>query len=283
MSGNGDSRSKFDIGVFLGGIRPQLWMGLYESLKKSCDRHTFQLVVAGPYSPPVEMLSFSNFKFIKDWGGPARGAQLAVSFVESYIATLGADDALYRPGVLSNAIDHYNSLKETKLSDTVVDIVLGLKYGEGGNMMGDSYWKAWTHPPLQLQGIPKSAPMVLNSIANTFKYQRSGYDLRNFSTCNWGGHDMYHRWLYKPPTLETQSYFEFHPEHVMECTWKLDAAGVNNDHQPIAEADDYRIPTSDYKTFHMMYQGKLEGKKNEISDWRHGERIWSKRFKVTNK
>ena len=283
MSGSGDSKDQFDIGIFLGGIRPNLWKGLYDSLKESCNRHTFQLVIAGPHSPPQEMLALSNFKFIKDWGGPARGAQLAVNFVESPLASLGADDGLYRPKVLSDAIDRYRALA---LEKKETEIILGIKYGEGGNLMADAYWKAWSHPPLQLAGIPQSAPMVLNSVARTSKYMLEGYDLINFSTCNWGGHDMYHRWIYGAcPNIFKEVFFEFYPVHALECTWMLDGAGIHNDHQPVAEADDYRIPTSDYKLFSKIYSetfNKNNPRRLEDSDWRKGEKIWGKRFKLAN-
>jgi len=267
---------KTDLTIFLGGIRPFLWESLYNSLIESCGKYKFQLVICGPSKPPNSLLARANFKFIKDFGGPSRGAQIAAQFAEGKLITLGADDATYRPKVLERAIDNFYSLEEKNPGK---DVVLGIKYGEGGNLMGDHYWTAWYHPPLQLNGIPRSSPMVLNSIMRPELFEKcGGYDCKVFSTCNWGGHDLYQRLVNKYNVV-----FDFHPEHAMECTWKLEDAGTYNDHGPVAEADDYRYPNSDYRAFSEKYSKKdpnqncLETDKN--LSWTDAERFWSKRFK----
>lgn len=269
---------KYDITVFLGGIRPFLWENLYKSIKASCGKYRAQVIIAGPYQPPQELLKFVSFKFIKDYGGPARAAQLAAEFAEGKLITLGADDATYRPGVLERAIDNFYKLEQENMGR---DVVLGIKYGEGGNLMGDHYWSAWFHPPLQLEGIPKGSPMVLNSIMRPELFKRcGGYNCEIFSTCNWGGHDLYQRLVHNYYVL-----FAFHPEHAMECTWKLEDAGTYNDHAPVAEADDYRYPNSDYKVFREKYSKKNPNQNCTELDknfsWRDGERFWSRRFKPT--
>jgi hypothetical protein len=269
--------NKYDITVFLGGIRPFLWENLYKSIAASLPRHSFQLIIAG-YQPPTKEFSdknYPNFKFIKDFGGPSRGAQLASIFAESELITLGADDATYRPGILSDAIDNfYKWEKESGKKD----FVLGVKYGEGGNLMGDHYWTAWHHPPLQLIGIPRNAPMVLNTIMKRkFFEECGGYDCKTFSTCNWGGHDLYQKLI-----TQYDIGFKFHPQHVMECTWSVEAAGVNNDHAPVAEADHYQYPKSDYVAFREKYiQFEPNAKSKNIKhSWKDAERVWSKRFSI---
>ena len=267
----------YDITVFLGGIRPFLWKSFYESVMISCSRHTPQVIICGPGPAPDDLVRRSNFKFIRDFGGPARAAQLAAVFAEGKLVTLGADDGTYDPDALSNAIDKFY---ENEKNAGGKDYVLGLKYGEGGNLMPEPYWKAWHHPPLQLAGIPAGSPMVLNTIMRRELFDKcGGYDLKNFSTCNWGGHDLYQRLI-----NEYGVAFSFYEKHVLRCTWSVEDAGVNNDHVPVAQADHYLYPESDYKYFRQKYSqlNPNEGckEKNKLFNWQDGERFWSKRFKI---
>lgn len=271
------SDNKYDITIFLGGIRPFLWENLYNSIVASTPRHTFQLIIAGHLPPTSQFMSkgYPNFKYIKDYGGPSRGAQLASVFAESTLVTLGADDATYRPGVLSDAIDNFYKWEQESGKK---EFVLGVKYGEGGNMMGDHYWTAWYHSPLQLIGIPKNSPMVLNTIMRRkFFEECSGYDCETFSTCNWGGHDLYQKLF-----TQYDIGFKFHTEHILECTWSVEAAGVNNDHTPVYEADHYQLPSSDYKVFREKYikYSPNDNCKNKKHSWKDAERVWSKRFQI---
>lgn len=273
-----DPNNKYDITIFLGGIRPFLWENLYNSIAASLPRHSFQLIIAG-YLPPTKEFSdkgYPNFKFIKDFGGPARGAQIAAQLAEGKLCHLGADDATYIPGVLSNAIDQYYQL-EKETSSEYAGAIIGIKYGEGGNLMPDHYWRAWHHPPLQLAGIPMDSPMVLNSIMDTKKFIASGgYDCVTYGTCNWGGHDMYQKLIYR-----NKFNFKFHPFHAMECTWKLEGPGVHNDHGPIAAADDYTYTKSDYVKFTGKYNNNLiTDSPISFGNWKESERIWSRRFSI---
>ena len=278
MFGDGDSQmSDYDITVFLGGIRPFLWSEFYDSVEKSCSRHTFQVIIAGPQQAPDSLITKPNFKFIKDYGGPARAAQLAAKFAEGTLITLGADDGKYDPDALSNAIDTFY---ENEKKANGKDYILGLKYGEGGNLMPEPYWTAWHHRPLQLPGIPQDSPMVLNTIMRNKLFEKcGGYDLKNFSTCNWGGHDLYQRLFTKYDVV-----FSFYDKHVLRCTWTAEDAGVNNDHVPVAMADHYEYPESDYKYFRQKYSS-IDPNKNchqldKKFSWEDGERFWSKRFKI---
>lgn len=267
----------YDITVFLGGIRPFLWEGFYKSVMDACPRHKAQVIICGPGPVPKELIGKANFKFVRDYGGPARAAQLAAKFAEGTLITLGADDGTYDPSSLSDAIDVFYE-NEKKAGGK--NYVLGLKYGEGGNLMPDPYWKAWHHPPLKLAGIPVSSPMVLNTIMRRELFEEcGGYDLKHFSTCNWGGHDLYQRLI-----TEYKIEFSFHEKHVLRCTWTLEDAGVNDDHVPVAQADHYLYPESDYKYFREKYSQINPNKdckeRDKLFSWQDGERFWSKRFKI---
>jgi hypothetical protein len=255
-----------ELSIFLGGIRPFLWERLYNSITDSIGDNTFELVVCGPTKPPSSFDSVLNFKYIRDFGGPARGAQLAALFSEGKYITLGADDGQYLPGALAKALDFH---REGKADVTAV------KYMEGGNNLPDNYFRmvSWNH--FRMPGVPDDAPMMLNSImSRELFYEVGGYDCATFQTCNWGGQDLTLRLLKQGKSIR------MFKEHILSCDHdnQQKPNGFYDDHHPIYLADDMGVSGSDYHKFRALYSTVNERARVDFDNWKQSESVWNLRF-----
>lgn len=261
------------LSIFLGGIRPQNWMKLYESLTYACKTTRFELVICGPYLPPKELEDIYNFKYIKDYGSCSRAAQIAALNCEGRLITLGADDGVYEPDSLDKAVEMFFSIDHS----TTKPVVLGLRYEEGGNKMyeQDWYWHMKSHEAMRfLPGIPNDTPMSLNSIMRLEFFKKiGGYDTVNFETCNWGGHDLMIRmWKHG---IEFKQF----KQKNLSVTW---SPGETEEHKPIYLSDHCPEPTSNYHTFVKMYSKQNNPRiAIDAENWIDSETVWSKRFNVT--
>lgn len=258
---------KPDISFFLGGIRPQNWTRLYQSIEQSIHPYKFELVICGPYAPE-KINSFSyNFKFIRDFGSAARAAQIAALNSESSLITLSADDGIYEPGSMAKALEQFRNMEGNKK-------VLALRYEEGGNEMykKDWYWYMKAHDKMQnLAGIPNDTPMSLNSIMTKELFiDIGGYDCNLFETCNWGGHDLMIR-LHKYGIT-----FEQFKQKNLSVTW---SPVETEEHRPIYLSDHPPESTSNYHVFKHIWSNNNERVKTDINSWTKAQSTWSKRFK----
>lgn len=250
-----------DISFFLPSIRPFNLNSLYQSIENSVGKYSFEMVVCGPYNLPVELEDKKNVKFIKDYGCPTRCAQIAALFCEAPIISLIADDATCYKGVYKEAIDHYNLMKLK---------MLGLKYGEGDNLMGEEkpYWKMWDHPPLRLWGVPQESPVVLASLMDRELFENiGGYEPDLFPETSWANHSLLLRWQ---NYLGTPKMF---PKHAFMCTWSEKPEGLYGDHLPIVTAHNIG-----YNNFTKTYYHKTDRTIVDINSWKYCASIWKDRF-----
>ena len=148
-----------DLSIVLPGIRHSRWRELYDSAIQSVGEYSFEMIIVGPGDIPENMVGISNFKFIKDYGAPARAAQIGVAEATGKYMTWGSDDGVFLPNALEAAL---NEISDKKRNDAVV-----MRYSEGGNFPDDSYWLAWTHADLRLPGVPKHyiiAPVAMYNL-----------------------------------------------------------------------------------------------------------------------
>ena len=83
---------KYDISICLPGYRTQFWKRLYDSAKEAVGEYSWEMIIVGPNPPPEELESKSNFKFFKDYGSPARCAQIATVLAEGELMMPASDD-----------------------------------------------------------------------------------------------------------------------------------------------------------------------------------------------
>ena len=132
---------KYDISICMPAIRTHLWERLYESTKEATGPYSWEMIMVGPNEPPGSLKSKENFKFFKDFGHPARCAQIATMLAEGELMMWASDDGYFMPNSIRECI---NLHREKKEEDVIV-----IRHAEGRNFSGDGmpddYWVA-KHP-----------------------------------------------------------------------------------------------------------------------------------------
>jgi hypothetical protein len=137
------------ISIFLPSIRTFYLYEFYKTIEKSCQKNSFEVVVASPFDLPPELQNKENVKLIKTYSHPTKAAHLAALACEGELIYHTTDDVLF----LENSIDEAIDLYERKCSPK--DIV-SMRYIESVNhedksRYPDSYWtvaNGWAVPTL---------------------------------------------------------------------------------------------------------------------------------------
>ena len=108
--------------------RSTLWENMYKSIAASVSPYTWELILVGPNYPSVELMQKGNFKFIKDFGSPARCAQIATSLAEGRLMMWGSDDGIFMENSIKECIELHNQSNDH-------DVII-LRYSEGENHSG---------------------------------------------------------------------------------------------------------------------------------------------------
>ena len=215
--------SNYDLSVCLPGHRTHLWERLYNSIQSSIGPYSWELIMVGPNEPPPFFSDKDNFKFLKDYGSPARCFQISTLLAEGRLITWGSDDGYYTPGGLENCVQKFDRLGEK-------DIVI-VKHAEGVNHTGKcqhpDFWRAWHHPPLRLSGIPEDFYIILNGMLHTSYYRQLGGMDCKYENYNMNLHDF----AFRAQRCGTKMHFS-DIDPVLNCDWNPN----QGDHTPVAEA-----------------------------------------------
>lgn len=130
---------KPEISITMGGIRPERWEKVYDSIVRSTHR-TFELIIVGPYGLTPALQEKRNVKYVKDFGSPMRAYNIAAELAEGKVITWHADDGLFFDEALDEGVDLLYSM-----GDNEKNVVIA-KYFEGQNYSGadahpDAYYK----------------------------------------------------------------------------------------------------------------------------------------------
>jgi hypothetical protein len=253
------------ISVILPSIRPFLLENVYNSIVGACQHLSFELIVISPYNLPDSFSAAYNVKLIKDYGQPSRCAQLGLLYAEGKRVTLLSDDCT----VLGNA---YVGIEEqfNRIDANEDRKFIGLKYSEGQSMQDPGYWKAKSHPALQLDGLRDDMPVSsMIYMSKQGLLDIGGWDCSIFECINWGGHDLTAR------MLNAGYKFELTPQSFCHTAWGPGIDGLYNDHRPLWESD--QLGAGNLK--------KLWEKPNPtriecpLDNWKQATYIWGRRFK----
>lgn len=215
--------SNYDLSICLPGHRTHLWERLYNSIAQSVGDYTWELVVVGPNDPPPFFSEKRNFKFLKDYGSPARCFQISTLLAEGRLITWGSDDGYYTYGSLENCIDKFDTLGEKDI--VIVKHVEGV--GHSGRPMDRDFWRAHHHPPLRLSGIPEDFFIILNGMLHTSYYRDlGGMDCR-YENYNMNLHDF----AFRAQRSGSKIFFS-DVDPVLNCDWNPN----QGDHTPVATA-----------------------------------------------
>jgi len=260
---------KYDLSVLMPAIRTHQWLKMYESLKLSCKKHTFQLVLVSPFDLPSSMKNLDNVKLVQDWGNPVRCSQLGVDHCDSDLIYMSTDDAMFIEDAIDHSLDYYNDKCQQK-------DILNMRYTEGvnrsGKTMPEGYWHAHSHDDMKLIGIPKNYKFSMQFICSKDYFKKLGgmdcqFEYVVYSLCDFcfrlqadGGiiHDS--------------------PCDVQNCDWY---PTVTIDHKPIHEAQ----TNHDLPIFQKLYSSKenvaLDRILLDFDDWKNTPAQWDRRFKGT--
>lgn len=261
---------KYDISICLPGHRVGLWEKFYNSIGPAIGPYTWELIMVGPNDPPNSLTEKRNFKFFKDFGHPARCAQIATTLAEGKLMMWGSDDGYYMPNSIKECIELHRE-KEDK------DVIV-VRYAEGRNFSGtgmpDDYWVA-KHPDgswsncwpehqrvLGIQDDWMIAPVGLYNL----EYFRNlgGWDCR-FEHLNMCCHDL----TFRAQNLGSRVYLS--PSLVLNCDWNPN----EGDHIPVHNA----YHENDLPLFVDLYS-KDQSDRTKISyfNWTAADSIWRRRF-----
>ena len=102
---------KYNISICLPAFRTHLWERLYESAKEACGAYTWEMIMVGPNEPPAALAKETNFKFYKDYGSPARCAQISTVLAEGEFMMFASDDGYFLKDSIKECVDmHQGSL-----------------------------------------------------------------------------------------------------------------------------------------------------------------------------
>ena len=86
---------KYDLSICMPAHRSHLWEGMYKSVIESVGDYSWEMILVGPNEPTDFFKDKNNFRFIKDYGHPARCAQIATMFAQGKYMMWGSDDGVF--------------------------------------------------------------------------------------------------------------------------------------------------------------------------------------------
>ena len=256
----------YDVSIIIPAIRVPLWKNMVESIKTSCAKHTWELVLISPFDLPEELKDEPNIKLIKDFGCPSRCVQLGLQYCEGRLVLHCVDDALFLPNSIDVAIEQYDAMCSEK------DII-NCRYREGANFSGQTlpmgFWNAHFHDELRLPGIPKDYKIALHQlIEREYLLELGGFDCR-YEYINHGSHDLVFR-------IQANDGKVF--DSVVDVTSCSHFIGTTGDHKSIHDAQTFH----DKPLFDAIYSQQGNPAQNRIeieySNWEMCPSVWKRRF-----
>ena len=250
------------VSVFLPTIRTHLLEKWYDSLEKSCSRHSFEAIFCGPFEIPESLNKKGNVKFIKDFGNPTRAAQLAAISAEGEYLYHVVDDILFFEDCVSDELD--------KIEEN--DIV-ALRYREGqdfsGTELSERYWYAPNAYP-SWPGVNQGCGIGIHFLMNKGLFEEfGGFDCR-FEYLNHAAHDL----LFRIQKAKGVNY-KLSSKEASTADWM---PGTSGDHGPIH----YAQTTHDEGLFRSMWFSGNDNLKISIDNWKDVPEVWSRRFNNTD-
>lgn len=253
---------KYDLSVLLAGIRTQNWEQLFFSLERSIEPYSFELIAVGPYDPPPNLITKSNFKFFRDFGSPSRCVQIASTLAEGEHLIWMADDGVCTPNTLAECISMFDN-QTIKEKD-----VITIRYfeGEGNGEFPIDYWRAKHHGDMQtLEGVKSTFRIAPIGMYKTSYFRElGGLDCRYLHT-NMNTHDLAFR------LQNDGGNVHLSPHTVARFYWSWNGA----DAKPVQRAyheNDNGLFTSEWS------QDQSNRIKIDYCNWTNAENRWKMRF-----
>jgi hypothetical protein len=255
----------YDVSIIMPAIRTPNWDKMYETIKQSCKKYSFELVMCGPFPLTKNLQKQKNVRMIIDNGSPSRCAQIAAINANGNLLAHLVDDALFVENSLDQSVELYNTLCNKK-------DVINLRYTEGVNFntkpMPPNYWQASYHAPLRQPAVPHDFKISCHHLIDSQYFKElGGYDC-SYEYQNLNLHDLMFRVQYDGGKIYDS------PNIVTNCDY--DPFG-QVDHKPIESA----FNDHDFPLFNKMYSKKenlSQRIKIPLNNWQNSEKVWKRRF-----
>ncbi len=256
---------KTDLTIIFSSISPDKWLSLYIQIKNSIGKYSFDIIAVGPHFPGKEFDQITNFRFLRDFGSPARCLQVGSLISDSEYISWIPDDAIV---VGDKSYEKCLDLIKTKPPIDGMTIL----YSEGMNFSGSqhldyNYWTARTHGDLRVKQVKdgwRIAPIFLYNLENFRKF--GGLNC-SYEHINLNCHDLGFR-IQKEGGIIHPS-----PERVFASNWH---PWDNNNKSPIQLA--YEL--NDAPLFKRTYDSDEEIPSYiDYNNWRNADLFWKRRWK----
>lgn len=257
---------KPNLSIIMPAIRPNNWVGVYDSILKS-TKNTFELIIVSPYPCPKELENISNIKLIKDYGSPVRASQIALNFIEGkYVYPTHSDDSLFIEDAIDQNIEFLSSKENDSKNVVMAKYSESASYSHPRRYQDDDYYK--------LVNAYKTDPRFVNPewwiynsvfMYSSYLLEMGGWDCR-FQACPYSHADL----AIRCQDDGAKTYLSPYPISICDHG--------QNDHRPIEISQAYE----DAPLFNERYSKQIDKNKNKIdlNNWKKSESIWSKRFKI---
>ncbi len=253
----------YKVSICLPAMRTHLWEMFYNSIIPSVGDYSWELILVGPNDPPPFFSEKKNFKFLKDYGTPARCGQIATSMAEGELMMWGSDDGIFTEDSISMCIKQHENLGYKD--------AIALRYTEGRNYSGppmhQQYWTAHHHPTLRV--VPSNYKILMVGMFKLDYFRElGGWDCR-FEHLNMNTHDLSFRVQNDGGVIhESEKY-------VCNHNWNPN----EGDHIPVQEAYDKNDLALFQKIYHNRNSAYLERPtKIDYFNWTNSPRVWKRRF-----
>lgn len=247
------------LSILVPGIRTHQWQRVLSSLEKSCTKHDYEVLFAGPFPPEGNLPE--NVKWIQYYDTIPVTMQKASLELQGDAVFHTTDDAVFEPESLDRALKLYEYAQNKK-------IVVNCRYKEGGNFSGftlpTNFWTAGYHKDLQKPGIDPKWKISLQPLMSLEYFKElGGFDCR-YEYSNHCHHDLMFRIqmdggdIYPSPTEVANA--DHYP-------------GKTMDHGPIHDAQ-----TQDQLLFENVYRNGDYQVMIPYDNYKQYEGTWSRRF-----
>lgn len=244
-----------DLSIVIPSIRTENWKDLIDSIEKSCQEFSYEIIFVGPkYNSYIDR--FKSIKYVRDFGNPNRCQQIGMLIAEGDFVTWGSDDCMYTEG----GIDQCMGIASLCDDDTV----LVANYNEGGNIAVNNFSLSSNYP-----GCPhiKREWVIFNvAFMKRSLFERlGGFDCSFEATCI-GHADLAARCQQIGCSVKIQNIKLLDCSHMPECT---------GDHAPIHIAQ----TTRDMPKYINKYSSEIFPTTTIMSNnWKQQQTVWEERF-----
>ncbi len=258
---------KIKLTVVVPSIRPDKWLDIFHKIEESCNTTLFEVIAIGPNLCSNELNNELRFRYIRDFGSPARSFQLASTVANGKYITWMPDDSIVEANAYHNCVE----LMETKTKLDGMTIL----YSEGINFVGQqhndpSYWMARTHDGLRFAFVEEHwriAPIFLYNLE--YFREIGGLDCR-FEHINMNAHDLAFR------VQRSGGVIYDSPSRVLSLNW-IPWGPINKSPIQISYEE------NDEPLFKQIFSSAEERPiKIDYNNWKEADIFWKRRYEQIN-